>query len=160
MSVLSLVLALLLVLVALMALRWRRFLGHQQRIIAEQQALIEELTRELQDRQAGAQDHGAHPEERLRLPDLEQLLTPEAAAAEDVRHGIKAFMKGDFERAARILPRYAEQGHLKAQILLAKMYFSGHGVARDEERYRYWLQRAADNGHKPSKAKLKKLARS
>lgn len=73
------------------------------------------------------------------------------------RQGVRAFMRGDYAAAFPLLEPAATSGHLKAQILLSKMYFAGHGVKRDRQQYVYWLTRAAENGDKPSKAKLKKL---
>lgn len=93
-----------------------------------------------------------------------QLRTTEPGAhrvptATDAQLGVRAFMRGDYERAFRLLEPAAREDHLKAQILLSKMYYAGHGVERDAQAYAYWLQRAADNGDKPSRAKLKKVAR-
>ncbi len=69
--------------------------------------------------------------------------------------GIKAYMQGEHERAEPILRYHAEAGQLKAQQLMARMYYAGHGVPRDMEQYRYWLERAADNGDRSAKARLK-----
>ena len=74
--------------------------------------------------------------------------------------GIKAYMKGDHHRAEPTLRHYAEAGELKAQQLLAKMYYSGHGVPQDMELYRYWLQQAAAGGDRSAKAHLKKFRKS
>jgi len=79
------------------------------------------------------------------------------AAADDVSVGIRAFMNGRFEEAFAILEPAARDNHLKAQKLLAKMYFAGNGVPADKGQYLYWLKRAAENGDKAAKAKVKKL---
>lgn len=94
---------------------------------------------------------------KIKLTELDVISAVTASSGADVRHGIKAFMCGDYQKAAAIIPQFAELDHIKAQTILAKMYFSGNGVSKDMQKYIYWLQRAADNGHKPSKAKLKKL---
>lgn len=76
---------------------------------------------------------------------------------DSVRKGVRAFMKEHYEEAFELLEPAARQDNLKAQQLLAKMYYAGHGVPADREQYLYWLKRAADNGDKPSKAKVKKI---
>ncbi|GAB5450189.1 MAG: hypothetical protein Hals2KO_05170 [Halioglobus sp.] len=78
-------------------------------------------------------------------------------AASTTRRGVRAFMRGNYQEAFKLLQPAAEGGNLKAQQLLAKMYFAGHGVEQDREQYLYWLQRCAENGDKPARAKLKKL---
>lgn len=84
-----------------------------------------------------------------------------SADAEDpLTRGIHAFMSGDYVEAFDLLLPGAEAGSVRAQNLLSRMYFAGNGVEKDAERYRYWLQRAADNGDRTAKAKLKRLARS
>ncbi|MDZ7783882.1 MAG: hypothetical protein U5K56_13425 [Halioglobus sp.] len=82
---------------------------------------------------------------------------PESPLNDAVRTGVRAFMKQHYEEAFELLEPPARQGNLKAQQLLAKMYYAGHGVPADREQYLYWLKRAADNGDKPSKAKVKKI---
>lgn len=124
-------------------------------VIEEQKKLIETLTQT--PVAVEEQDHSRVAPTDIRLPTadiLKKLAKPDSG---DLQHGIKAFMRGNYRQAAEIIPRFAEQDHVKAQTILAKMYFSGNGFARDMQKYEYWLQRAADNGHKPSKAKLKKL---
>ena len=74
-----------------------------------------------------------------------------------VQLGVRAFMKGRYERAFRLLEPAGHEGNLKAQQLLAKMYYAGHGVTASKEQYLYWLDKAAANGDKPSKIKLKKM---
>lgn len=92
---------------------------------------------------ADATDNGAT--NRATLPD------------NHVQLGVRAFMKGRYERAFRLLEPAGHEGNLKAQQLLAKMYYAGHGVPASKERYLFWLDKAAANGDKPSKIKLKKM---
>ncbi len=161
---LPVIIFLLLLLLAITALawRWRRHIGYQQQIIEQQQRQIAHLKETLaaSDRQKPAGKSIVKQQPAVTLPDLDKLAQNPSQSGSDLRQGIKAFMAGDYEKAAAILPAHAEAGHVKAQTILAKMYFSGHGVEANQERYRYWLQRAADSGHKPSKAKLKKMSRS
>lgn len=74
-----------------------------------------------------------------------------------LQRGIHAFMGFRFEEAAKLLLPLAEQGEVEAQKFMARLYFSGNGVEKNLERYRYWLERAAAQGDRQSKAKLKRL---
>lgn len=78
-----------------------------------------------------------------------------APEPEALHLGIKAYMREDYDRAEPVLRHHAEAGELKAQQLLAKMYYSGHGVPQDRERYLYWLEQAAAQGDRSAKARLK-----
>ena len=40
----------------------------------------------------------------------------------------------------------AERGSIRQEIELASAYFSGHGVARDDQRAAYWYEKAANSG--------------
>ena len=76
---------------------------------------------------------------------------------DQLQRGIHAFMGFRFEEAVSILLPLAEQGEVEAQKLMARLYFSGHGVEKNLERYEYWLARAAAQGDRQSKAKLKRI---
>ena len=82
---------------------------------------------------------------------------PDKPMQDPVRRGVRLFMQEQYAEAFALLQEPARQGSLKAQQLLAKMYYAGNGVARDEEQYLYWLKKAAANGDKPSRAKVKKI---
>ena len=71
--------------------------------------------------------------------------------------GLRAFSRGDFASAAALLEPCAEAGDVKAQLLLARMYYAGNGVPADHTRYIYWLEQAAARGDKAARAKLKRL---
>ena len=71
--------------------------------------------------------------------------------------GIRAFQKARYEEAFRRLEPLAQAGELRAQLILSRLYYAGNGVPRDRARYIYWLQAAADNGDKASKAQLKRM---
>ncbi len=73
--------------------------------------------------------------------------------------GIRAFQKARYEEAFRRLVPFAEAGELRAQLILARLYYAGNGVERSEGRYLHWLQVAADNGDKAAKAQLKRWRR-
>jgi len=90
----------------------------------------------------------------------EEIIKPVTKAAPpSLSLGVKAFMAGDYLRAEPVLRYHAEAGSLKAQQLMAKMYYGGHGVERNLESYGLWLQKAADQGDKSAKARLKALHR-
>lgn len=72
--------------------------------------------------------------------------------------GIRAFKHGHYEEAYERLSGLAEQGELRAQVLLARLYYAGNGVEKDQAKYVYWLGRAAENGDKAAKSQLKRLA--
>lgn len=93
--------------------------------------------------------------------------TPEKSAPGDspepdqsLARGIRLFMRGEYEEAFALLEPPAREGNLKAQLLMVKIYYAGHGVEADHDQYIYWLERAAENGDKPSKTKLKKIRSS
>ena len=72
--------------------------------------------------------------------------------------GIRAHVNSDYDRALPILQHYGERGSLRAQQILASMYYSGHGVQQSEPKFEYWLHLAAENGDKSAKAQLKRIA--
>lgn len=76
---------------------------------------------------------------------------------ETLAQGVRLFMSARYEEALPLVEPAAHEGHLRAQQIMAKMYYAGHGVAQDKEQYLYWLKQAADNGDKPSKIKVKKI---
>jgi len=60
--------------------------------------------------------------------------------------GLAAYDRGDFATALRELAPAAASGAPLAQYNLARMYFSGEGVARDSAEGLKWLRRAATAG--------------
>ncbi len=80
--------------------------------------------------------------------------------AEMLTNGIKCFMKERYDKAYEILLPLAEAGNPQAQSILAKLYFAGNGVEKDHAKYVYWLTRAAEQGDRTAKAKLKRLKHS
>jgi len=75
----------------------------------------------------------------------------------DLDAGLRAFARGEFATAAQLLLPCAEAGDIKAQLLVARLYYAGNGVDKDMTRYSYWLERAAEQGDKSARAKLKRL---
>lgn len=81
----------------------------------------------------------------------------EEAIKEALARGVRLFMSARYDEALPLVEPAAHAGHLRAQQIMAKMYYAGHGVAQDKEQYFFWLKQAADNGDKPSKIKVKKI---
>ncbi|QFU74775.1 sel1 repeat family protein [Halioglobus maricola] len=77
----------------------------------------------------------------------------------ELSQGIRAFNKRHYEEAFRLLEPLAEAGELRAQLILARLYYAGNGVEKSDSRYHYWLQKSADSGDKSSRARVKKLHR-
>lgn len=71
--------------------------------------------------------------------------------------GLRAFARGHFAEAAPLLLQCAEAGDIKAQLLAARLFYAGNGVEKNMEQYEYWLERAAAQGEKSARAKLKRL---
>jgi len=77
--------------------------------------------------------------------------------ADELAMGIRAFQKGLYAEAHGKLLTFAEEGDLRAQMIMARLYYAGNGVEKNHEKYVYWLQKAADSGDKASKSQLKRL---
>jgi len=84
-------------------------------------------------------------------------MTSEELLSLQLQKGINAFMGFRFDEAVTLLLPLAEQGEVEAQKLMARLYFSGHGVEKSLEKYQYWLTQAAEQGDRQSKAKLKRI---
>ncbi len=76
---------------------------------------------------------------------------------DDLTLGVRAFQKGRYLEAREKLEPLADQGQLRAQQIMARLYYAGNGVEKDFEKYVYWLGRAADSGDKAAKSQLKRL---
>ena len=53
----------------------------------------------------------------------------------------------NFQQALLLLQQAASQHDNRAQKLLSKLYYAGHGVEQDSEMGKYWLELAAAHGH-------------
>jgi len=58
-----------------------------------------------------------------------------------------------------LLEPLARSGEVRAQMIMARLYYGGNGVEQDLVQYHYWLQQAADNGDKSARALVKKYAK-
>jgi TPR repeat protein len=77
--------------------------------------------------------------------------------ADELASGVRAFQKGLYAEAHGKLLKFAEEGDLRAQMIMSRLYYAGNGVEKNHEKYVYWLQKAADSGDKASKSQLKRL---
>ena len=65
---------------------------------------------------------------------------------QEYRKGLRAWVKNDFETAAKIFLTLAGAGVAEAQYFLAGLYVNGEGVAKDFEEAMLWYERAAITG--------------
>lgn len=79
-------------------------------------------------------------------------------APEAVWRGVRAFKNAQYSEALHYLRQPAHDGDLQSCLLLSRMYFAGHGVAKDKSQYLYWLARSAVLGDPAARAKIKRLA--
>ncbi len=70
-----------------------------------------------------------------------------ATASADVKGGVKAYQRGDYETAMRELKPLAERDDVDAQYHLGEMYLHGHGVGRNFVTAAAWYAKAAEAGH-------------
>ncbi|MCC7038202.1 MAG: sel1 repeat family protein, partial [Alphaproteobacteria bacterium] len=61
--------------------------------------------------------------------------------------GNAAYGKGDYQRAAKILTPWAQQGNVSAQIMLGTLFMDGKGVEQDFDQARKWFSLAAQQGN-------------
>lgn len=64
-----------------------------------------------------------------------------------VEEGVAAFLAGNRIVAWRELLPSAKAGDAEAQYYVGTMYRQGFGTERDEDEARFWIGRAADQGH-------------
>jgi TPR repeat protein len=83
-----------------------------------------------------------------------------SATADQRNAGLRAFSRNDFASAFSLLLPCAEQGDTHAQLLIARMYYAGNGVEKNETSYLYWLAKAAEGGDKSARARLKRLQKN
>jgi TPR repeat protein len=73
-------------------------------------------------------------------------LTPVMGSAQDFDAGVTAYEAGDYARALREWRPLAEQGDMKAQFNLGRMYHAGNGVPQDYITTVAWYLKAAEQG--------------
>lgn len=70
--------------------------------------------------------------------------------------GKKLYDKEKYVDAFAKLESAAEQGHIKAQYRIGRMYAKGKGVKKDNKKAVYWYEKAAIQGHTKSQYYLGK----
>ena len=70
-----------------------------------------------------------------------------ADASAQLQRGTYAYRNGDFTTALAEWRPLAEQGNATAQSNLGVMYRDGRGVPQNDVQARFWLRKAADQGH-------------
>ncbi|MGH7209288.1 MAG: tetratricopeptide repeat protein [Nitrospiraceae bacterium] len=64
----------------------------------------------------------------------------------EARRADKAYLRGDYAKAAKELQWLAEQGDARAQYDLGLLYDTGRGVPQSDEKALRWYQQAAEQG--------------
>ncbi len=76
------------------------------------------------------------------------------AHAAEFGAGVKAYNRGDYATALRIMREHSEQGNADAQYTLGFMYFKGQGVTQDYAAALKWYRKAADQGNASAQLNL------
>ncbi len=71
--------------------------------------------------------------------------------------GDAAYAAGDYDTAFKILMPLAQNGDIRAQISIAGMYFTGHGVQQDLAQAARWYRPAAEKGHPMAQNNLARI---
>ena len=82
------------------------------------------------------------------------LLIPGLAVAEPFEDATKAYNRGDYETAYRLIKPLAEQGLPEAQVNLGLMYDRGQGVPQDFAEALKWYRKAAEQGFAEAQTNL------
>jgi len=85
------------------------------------------------------------------------LLPAGAVVAGPFEEATRAFEKGDYETAHRIIRPLAEKGSPEAQCNLGLMYFQGLGVPRDPAESAKWYGKAAEQGNAEAQMSLARM---
>ena len=82
------------------------------------------------------------------------LLCASFSVSADFKAGGDAYMKGDYETAAKEFLPLAENGDHRAMYALGSMYAVGHGVPRDLKEALKWFRKAAVYGRPDAQYKI------
>ena len=88
------------------------------------------------------------------LPLLGTLLLPASSYGNEFRHGLRAYLDGDYQTALAVWEPLASQGNAAAQHSLGTLYDGGRGVAQDYARAAEWFRLAAEQGHASAQFRL------
>lgn len=81
-------------------------------------------------------------------------LAGSTAAQAGLKEGVSAYQRGIFTVAFKELAPLAEQGEMKAQLLLGDMYSGVRGVPQDHAKAAFWYRKAAEQGSAPAQTSL------
>lgn len=76
---------------------------------------------------------------------------------ENLKTANDLFHHGHYEEAFRLYKELAEQGNVECQSFAGWMYFDGTGVASNDEKALFWLEKAANQGDIQAQFYLAKL---
>jgi hypothetical protein len=76
------------------------------------------------------------------------------ASAGPLEDGARAYDRGDFQTALRLIRPLAEQGDVTAQYNLGTMYYRGDGVPQDYKEAAKWYRKAAEQGYAVAESDL------
>ena len=76
------------------------------------------------------------------------------AAADSYEDAVSALGRRDFTLAVRLFRPLAEQGNLRAQVSLGRMYHGGHGVPQDYQEALKWFRKAAEQADAQAQSML------
>jgi uncharacterized protein len=76
------------------------------------------------------------------------------AAAEPTDEGAKAYQKGDFFNAEKLLRPLADQGNPKAEYYMGFLYAQGNGVSQSMDKAIDWWKKAAAQNYAPAELNL------
>ena len=75
-------------------------------------------------------------------------------AAGPLEDATAAYKRGDHATALTLVRPLAEEGDPKGQLLLARMYFNGHGVSQDDAEAVKWARKAAEQNNAEAQRSL------
>ncbi|WP_435627019.1 tetratricopeptide repeat protein [Candidatus Ferrigenium straubiae] len=81
-------------------------------------------------------------------------LAGSTAAQAGLKEGVAAYRRGSFTVAMKELTPLAEQGDMKAQLLLGGMYGGVRGIPQDHAKAAFWYRKAAEQGSAPAQIAL------
>ena len=92
---------------------------------------------------------------RIMLVATGLLLIQGTASASDLYEGVKAYNKGQYEKALALWEPLAKSGDHRAQLNMAMLYSSGKGVPQNDVEAAKWYEKAAAQGNDYAALQLK-----
>lgn len=79
---------------------------------------------------------------------------PPSVAVDNFMLGSKAYEAGQYDRARELWRPLADNGDIRAQYAIGRMYEKGKGVDRNFETAIHWYRQAAKHGHADSEYRI------